>query len=246
MEEIFGDSISRKMYLDHTIAVIVPAYNEEKLIKRTLSTMPEFVDRIIVVDDHSRDFTSTIVKNLALHDCRITLIQHNTNQGVGAAISTGYAQVLKEDMDITAVMAGDNQMDPNDLETILQPIIDGCADYVKGNRFVIPVIRYFGGLVLGWLTSLATGYKIKDSQTGYTAITKDILRRLPLDEIYPSYGMPNDLLIKLAAIHPQPQIEQVNINPIYGNGAVSGIRISKVILPILGILRRGIWQRILR
>lgn len=123
------------MYKDKTICVVVPAYNEEKLIGNVIETMPEFVDRIVIVDDKSRDKTVEIVKGyLEKSEERLVLIQHEKNQGVGGAIVTGYKWARDSKMEITAVMAGDVQMDPDDLSGLLDPIIEGETDYTKGNR----------------------------------------------------------------------------------------------------------------
>jgi len=117
------------MYLQKTIGVVVPSYNEEKLIAKTVRSIPSLVDNIIVVDDSSNDRTAEIVKKVAEEDRRITLIEHEVNQGVGGAIITGYKKAIELNIDITAVMAGDGQMDPNDLTNILEPVANGVVDY---------------------------------------------------------------------------------------------------------------------
>jgi glycosyltransferase involved in cell wall biosynthesis len=121
------------VYEGKTIAVVVPAHNEEKLIGQVLDTMPDFVDCIIVVDDASTDCTSDIVASYRrrLTD-RLVLVRHTHNQGVGAAIVTGYKQALLKHSDVVAVMAGDGQMDPDDLVRLVTPIVRGEAEYVKG------------------------------------------------------------------------------------------------------------------
>ena len=122
------------MYEGKTIAVFVPAHNEEKLIGQVLDTIPDFVDLIIVVDDASTDCTPDIVASYhtRLAD-RLVLVRHSRNQGVGAAIVTGYKQALLKHSDVVAVMAGDGQMDPDDLVRLVTPIVRGEAEYVKGN-----------------------------------------------------------------------------------------------------------------
>jgi len=131
------------MYRDHTpatgsgqrIAVVVPAYNEEALIGRVIETMPEWVERIVVVDDASRDGTAEAVRRcLPLMGERLHLIRHETNQGVGGAIASGYEWCRDHGVDVAVVMAGDAQMDPADLPALLDPVISGEADYAKGNR----------------------------------------------------------------------------------------------------------------
>ena len=193
------------IYKDHSIAVIVPAYNEEKLIGKTLSEIPQYIDKIYVIDDCSTDKTSEIVKEFQKKDPRIALIRNGENKGVGAAIVTGYKKALKDKEDIAVVMAGDNQMDPKQLPNLLNPIIEGKADYTKGNRLLSPEYRKgmskwrsFGNSILTFLTKIASGYwHLMDPQNGYTAISKKVLERIDLDSIYPWYGYCNDLLVKL-------------------------------------------------
>ena len=126
------------MYKERTIAVVVPAYNEERLISQVIKTMPEFVDHIIVVDDCSRDKTIEVVKGFfpEMED-RLHLIEHPTNQGVGGAIANGYKWSRDHEIDITAVMAGDAQMNPDDLPRLIKPIVKNTADNTKGNRLFI-------------------------------------------------------------------------------------------------------------
>jgi len=216
------------MYLKKTIAVVVPAYNEEKLIARTLKEIPDLVDKMIVVDDASTDNTARIVKELAENDQRIQLIQHEENQGVGGAIVTGYKKARDLEIDATVVMAGDAQMDPNDLIRIIEPVADGSADYTKGNRLfygdswnMIPHYRYLGNSFLSLMTKISSGYwHIADSQSGYTAISLIALQRVNLDKIYKRYGMPNDLLIKLN--QHDFRVRDVHVRPVYNVGEKSG------------------------
>nr|MBA2384768.1 glycosyltransferase family 2 protein [Actinomycetota bacterium] len=141
------------------VAVVVPAHDEEKLIETTLRGVPAFVDRIYVVDDASRDGTSDRARALAAADSRFEVIAHDRNQGVGGAIVTGYRRALEERIDVTCVMAADNQMDPADLEAIAGPVARGDVEYAKANRVVtgqawllIPRHRYLGNAVLSLLT----------------------------------------------------------------------------------------------
>ncbi|HEY9247224.1 MAG TPA: glycosyltransferase family 2 protein, partial [Candidatus Methanoperedens sp.] len=116
------------------ISVVVPAYNEELLIEETIRGIPEYVKRIYVIDDGSTDRTPDILKGIT--DTRVVSVRHERNRGVGAAIVTGYKLALEDGVDIVAVMAGDNQMDPEQLPRLLKPIIEGRADYTKGNRLI--------------------------------------------------------------------------------------------------------------
>lgn len=232
------------------IGVVVPAYNEEKLIGRVIETMPFYVDRILVIDDCSRDRTVEVVRSYVKSSPdRVTLVQHDQNRGVGGAILTGYKAALKEEIDVTVVMAGDAQMDPNDLDRLIALVVKGEVDYSKGNRLfrgesweMIPHYRYLGNSVLSLLTKIASGYwHVADSQCGYTAISKTALARLNLDRIYTRYGFPNDLLIDLN-IH-NFRVADISVRPVYNIGEKSGIRLRKVIPTISWLLFKGFFRR---
>jgi glycosyltransferase involved in cell wall biosynthesis len=229
------------------VAVVVPAQNEEKLVAETIRGIPDFVDRIYVVDDLSTDGTVAAVQALA--DPRVELIEHERNLGVGGAILSGYHRALAERVDVTAVMAADAQMDPEDLETLVRPVARGEVDYAKANRLftgqawdVIPRYRYLGNAVLSLLTKIASGYwQIADSQSGYTAISLQYLELLDLDRIYPRYGFPNDLLVHLNVWN--ARVRDYPSRPIYGVGERSGIRLRKVVPAISWLLLKGFFWR---
>src|SRR5213076_2338736 len=152
------------------VAVVVPAHDEEQLIVATLQGIPGFVDRVYVVDDASSDATADRARSV--EDSRVEVIVHDRNRGVGAAIVTGYKRALADGVDATAVMAGDNQMDPDELEELSLPVVRGELDYAKANRLftgsawtLIPRSRYVGNAVLSFLTKIASGYwHVADSQ----------------------------------------------------------------------------------
>jgi glycosyltransferase involved in cell wall biosynthesis len=177
------------------------------------------------------------------------LIRHERNEGVGAAIVTGYKRTRDEGLDVTAVMAGDNQMDPADLETLVVPVARGEVDYAKANRLftgqawdLIPRTRYLGNAVLSLLTKIASGYwHVADSQTGYTAISLEYLRLLDLDRIYKGYGMPNDMLVHLNIWN--ARVRDFPSRPIYNVGERSGIRLRKVVPRISWLLMKGFFFR---
>ena len=231
-----------------TVAVVVPAYDEVALIAETIAGIPKFVDRIIVVDDASRDGTAE--KALSFGDPQIEVIVHERNRGVGAAIVSGYKQALAGRVDVTAVMAGDNQMDPDELAGILEPVLLGEVDYAKANRLIsgrawelIPRSRYLGNAVLSLLTKIASGYwHVADSQAGYTAISLAMLERLDLDRVYTRYGFPNDLLVHLNVVN--ARVRDIPSRPIYNVGERSGIRIRKVVPRISWLLLKGFFWRL--
>jgi glycosyltransferase involved in cell wall biosynthesis len=238
------------VHKEKTVAVVVPAYNEEKLIAKTIMSIPDLVDKIIVVNDASTDRTTEIVKDLYSENSRLQIMEHEVNQGVGGAIATGYKKARDLEMDITVVMAGDAQMDPKDFINIIKPIAEGKVDYTKGNRLfygdawnMIPHYRYLGNSFLSLLTKIASGYwHIADSQSGYTAISLVALKRLDLDKIYKRYGMPNDLLINLNKY--DFRVKDVHVRPVYNVGEKSGIKLIEVIPKITWILFKGFWQRL--
>lgn len=239
------------MFKDKSICVVVPAYNESTQIDKVLSTMPDFVDAVVVVDDASKDDTVGIVRRYQDKMGLVEVIQHETNKGVGAAISTGYIWARDKAYDVTAVMAGDGQMDPRELSKVIDPVVTGSADYVKGNRLfygdawnMIPHYRYLGNSFLSLMTKVASGYwHIADSQSGYTAISLIALKRINLEKIYGDYGMPNDLLIKLNQY--DFRVCDVHIKPVYNIGEKSGIKLMRVIPRIAWLLFKGFWRRLI-
>jgi len=221
------------MYRKKTVAVVVPAYNEEKLIGRVMDAMPDFVDWVVVVDDCSSDDTAKKVREYiakAEWKNKLFLIRHEDNQGVGGAIGSGYKWARDKGADIAVVMAGDAQMDPDDLPALLNPVIEDGVDYTKGNRLftgnawkIIPRWRYLGNSALSLLTKIASGYwHIADSQSGYTALTKKALNTVNLDNIYSSYGMPNHFLVQLNIYN--MRVRDVPVRPVYNIGEKSGIK----------------------
>ena len=235
------------MYEGKTVAVVVPAYEEERLVGATVRGVPAFVDRIIVVDDASRDATAA---RAAEADPRVEVIRHERNLGVGAAIVTGYERARDEAIDVTCVMAADNQMDPADLETLVRAVASGECDYAKANRLftgqawqIIPRTRYIGNAILSFLTKIASGYwHVADSQSGYAAVSLETLRLLDLDCLYSRYGFPNDLLVHLNVWN--RRVRDYPSRPIYGVGERSGIRLRRVVPAISWLLLKGFFWRL--
>jgi glycosyltransferase involved in cell wall biosynthesis len=230
------------------VAVVVPAYDEERLVGETLRGIPGFVDRVYVVDDASSDGTVAAAEGLG--DERVAVLRHERNRGVGAAIATGYRKAREDEIDVTCVMAADNQMDPSELEALAAPVALGAVEYAKANRLVtgeawtvIPRTRYLGNAVLSLLTKIASGYwHVADSQAGYTALSLDALRRLDLDKLYPRYGFPNDMLVHLNVQN--ARVRDVPSRPIYDVGERSGIRLRAVVPRISWLLFKGFWWRL--
>lgn len=237
------------MFEGSSIAVVVPCYREETQIRGVIETMPSFVDRIIVVDDRSPDSTADVVRDCMRTHRNVELLVHEENRGVGAGIATGYKRALELGMDVAVVMAGDGQMPPGELADIVRPVTSGQADYAKANRLVvqdawatIPRGRFLGNAMLSFLTKIASGYyQVADSQTGYTAISAPTLRRLDLDAMYPRYGYPNDMLVRLNVL--RARVVDVASVPVYDVGEVSGLKIRRVLFTMSWLLlKRFVWR----
>ncbi len=270
------------MYRDHTIGVVVPAYNEEGFVGEVIDTMPEYVDRMYVIDDCSTDGTWDEIQRYAerenaeavtVHydedavqgesepvatdggtvtsqafDRRVVPIQHEENRGVGGAIKTGYLRAIEDGIDITAVMGGDGQMDPDILYKFLDPIVEDEADYTKGNRLLYKEFRegmskwrFFGNSILTFLTKIASGYwKTMDPQNGYTAISQYALENTGIEDMYEYYGYCNDLLVKLNA--KGMRVADVAMPAVYGDEE-SSIKYSSYIRKVSGMLLQNfLWR----
>ena len=235
------------MYKNMRVAVVVPAHNEEKLIGRTIRAVPEFVDFVVVVDDASTDATAKRAREV--EDPRLTLIERQVNAGVGGAIMDGHKQALELGADVNVVMAGDAQMDPDYLPSLLDPIADEGYGFTKANRFYsrqalvgMPAIRIFGSIMLSFATKLASGYwNLFDPQNGYTAITRQALRQIDPDRVARSYSFENDLLIWLGIAN--VRAKDVPVPAVYGE-EVSGMRLFRVVPELSRLLFVGFWRRI--
>jgi glycosyltransferase involved in cell wall biosynthesis len=237
------------VYKDHKIAAVVPAYNESKLIGKTILTMPDFVDLIVVVNDKSTDDTSEQAR--AVGDPRVVVIDHEVNTGVGGAIMDGHSRALELGADINVVMAGDAQMDPAFLPELLDPICEQGYEFTKANRFYtrmtftkMPFMRLAGSIGLSFATKAASGYwNLFDPQNGYTAVSRTALNRIPAEKISRGFAFENDLLIWLNIAN--VRAKDVPVPAVYGE-EVSSMRIHRVIVPIGGLLIRGFWRRMFR
>jgi glycosyltransferase involved in cell wall biosynthesis len=238
----------RAMFRGARIAVVVPAHNEARLVARTIRGVPGWVDHVVVVDDASTD--ATFSRARAEGDHRTMVVQHDENLGVGAAIATGYRLAFALGADVAVVMAGDNQMDPADLERLIEPVVSGTADYAKGDRLswpgarkLMPLGRFLGCHAFTWLTRACTGLGVSDSQCGYTAISRRASDRIDLDGLFPRYGYPNDLLGRLADA--SLVVRDVPVRPVYGD-EVSGLGLRHAVFVIPMVLLRVVLRRVAR
>jgi glycosyltransferase involved in cell wall biosynthesis len=233
------------VYRGRKVAVVLPAYNVELHIEEALASLPSWVDAAVVVDDGSSDGSIRCARRAA--GPPLSLVIHKENQGVGAAIASGYREAVGLGAELMVVMAGDGQMDPHDLPRLLDPLVDGQADYVKGNRFqhadiwrAMPKARIVGNILLSLMTKISSGYwRVFDSQCGYTAISRPALEAIEY-RLYPRYGYPNDILGRLRVVG--ARLAQVPVRPIY-QGQESGITLATVFYPIFFLLLRSwIWR----
>ncbi len=235
------------MYDGQRIAVVVPAYQEERLIAETLRGIPDFVDDVVVVDDCSADGTSEAARSVP--DERIEVVRLESNQGVGGAIITGHKRAMERGADIMVVMAGDNQMDPEELPRLLAPIVIDGYGFTKGNRFYatggtggMPAHRVVGNMLMTFLNKASSGYwNIVDPQNGYTAVTRESLQMVPLDRVARRYQFENDLLVWLNIAN--VRATDVNIPARYGS-EVSTIRLSTEVPRIFWQMFIGFWRRV--
>lgn len=236
------------MYKGKKIGVVVPAYNEERFIASVINAMPDYVDRIYVVNDASIDRTPEVATNLSKRIKKVIVINRDNRGGVGAAIISGHKRALHDEIDVVAVMAGDGQMDPAILSDIIDPVVDGKADYSKGDRLShsehkkeMPAWRAFGNFLLTGLTRIASGYwHISDPQNGYTAISAETLKKLDLGKIERGFAFENDMLVKLNVV--RAKVVDVPHAAIY-RGQQSKIRYSSFILKTSWLLLKDcLWR----
>jgi glycosyltransferase involved in cell wall biosynthesis len=239
------------LYKELRVNVVVPAFNEEALILGVLNGMPDFIDQIIVIDDCSTDDTNELVTEALAKDSRIRLLTHSKNLGLGQTLIDGYLASLETDAEITVVMAGDDQMDPNDLPGMLDTLINGKYDYVKGNRLLhanvssMPRYRYLGNSLLTLLTKFATGYyALMDPQCGYTAIRNNALAKIPIEKMTQGYGYNADILTMLNI--QQFAVADCEVRPVYGEEK-SNIKvwsyIPKIVVLLTKLFIRRLWWR---
>ena len=235
-----------EMYKQYRIGVVVPAYNVEKLLKSTIEELPAFVDRVYVVDDGSSDNTADIAN--ALCNSKVSLIQHSRNKGPGATVSTGCQAALTDGMDVIVKLDGDGQMPPEQMENLVMPIIEGKADYTKGDRLSnpdyrrgMPKFRLFGNILLTWLTRIASGYwHVNDTQNGFVAMSKRVLESINIETIYCYYGYLNDILVRLNVRN--FRVQDVPMPAKYG-AEKSSIQLKHYIVKVsFLLLTRWVWR----
>ena len=215
------------------IAVVIPCYRVVNNVLGVISAIGPEVSRIYVVDDCCPDGSGDFVEKNC-NDERVVVIHHHENQGVGGAVITGYLAAIDDGMEVIVKLDGDGQMDPGLMPGFISPILEGEADYTKGNRFyyleelgAMPKMRLIGNAALSFLSKISTGYwDLFDPTNGYTAIHRDVARQLPLDKISRRYFFESDMLFRLNTLH--AVVVDIPMNARYGN-EVSNLKISRVI-----------------
>jgi dolichol-phosphate mannosyltransferase len=225
-------SIMRPTETSPRVAVVIPAYRVSRHILDVLAQIGDEVQRIYVVDDACPEHSGDLVCN-DCSDPRVTVLRHDVNGGVGAAVMTGYRAALADNADIIVKVDGDGQMDPALVANFVMPISSGQADYSKGNRFFdlegleqMPRARLVGNAILSFMNKVSSGYwDIFDPTNGYTAIHANVLRRLPLDKIDRRYLFETDMLFRLSVM--RAVVWDVPMQARYGD-EVSSMKIPTV------------------
>lgn len=237
------------MYRNLHVAAILPCYNEEKLVTKTIDTLPDFVDYIVAVDDTSKDKTWEKIQAAAKKNKRVVPVHHDVNTGIGGAYLTGYKTALEKGADLIFTMAGDAQCNQDYMSNMADTLLDENLDYVKANRFVhleelkqMPAFRRIGNTVITILTKFASGYySIFDSQNGYGVFKRKTLENMPLEHIGRRYDYENTLLITLSIM--SAKIKDEPVPAIYGDEE-STIPVFKTTMRALKVVWKGFWHRI--
>ncbi|QIO24580.1 glycosyltransferase family 2 protein [Haloarcula sp. JP-L23] len=239
------------MYRGQTVGVVLPAYNEAEHIGSVIESLPAFVDRVYAIDDCSTDETWDVIREYATVSEQsnqrvaavseaateevmvpdghggefpeVVPVQHTVNQGAGGTLKTGYLLAARDEMDATVTIDADGQMDPDQMDRLLDPLVEGRAGFSKGNRLAdsdaaggMPPFRLLGNWLLTLMMKPASGYwRLRDPQNGYTAISKEALESVDIEAIPDDHDYPNDLLARLNAAG--VRVADVPMEAIYGD-----------------------------
>lgn len=238
------------MWKESKITIVIPCYKVAAHIESTVSSLPEWVDHLILVNDCSTDNTLEILNRIASSNPKATVLSHSVNKGVGGAMITGFKHALTSDTDIIVKMDGDGQMDPECLPALLQPLCDHTADFAKGNRFndfealkSMPTSRRIGNLGLSFLIKAASGYwEVFDPSNGFIAIERHTLKRIDLSKLAPRYFFESSMLIEL--YYAGARIQDVPMAAIYGE-EVSNLSVTKTLFGFPPKLLKALFRRIM-
>lgn len=216
------------------IAVVIPCYRVHDQILSVLQSIGPECAAIYVVDDACPEGTGKQVREQC-QDPRVRVCFHDTNQGVGAAVMTGYRAALKDGATVLVKVDGDGQMDPAEIPTLVAPIVQGEVDYAKGNRFFnlaglsrMPLVRIVGNAALSFITKFSSGYwDVFDPTNGYTAIHREVAERLPFERLAPGYFFESDMLYQLGLL--RAVVRDVPIDARYGH-ETSSLNLGRAIV----------------
>ena len=223
--------------MNKKVAVIIPSYKVKNFILDVINRIGSEVQLIYVIDDKCPEESGKYVEEICI-DPRVRVIYNEVNLGVGGAVMNGYKAALEDDCDIMVKIDGDGQMDPQLINRFISPIIEGEADYTKGNRFYdielvkdMPAIRLFGNSILSFMNKFSSGYyEIFDPTNGYTAISSTAANLLPFGKIASRYFFESDMLFRLNLIG--AKVIDIPMKAIYGD-ETSNLHISKILFPFL-------------
>lgn len=221
------------MISNKKISVVIPVYNVGETIINFLSKIPDYVDKIYLIDDCCPLGTGEIAKKSSLSPSKLTIIFNKKNLGVGGAVKVGYEKCLSDKSDVVIKIDGDNQMDPAQIEKLVEPILSMNIDYCKGNRFLkmleienYPSIRFYGNIFLSFMSKLSSGYwDIYDPVNGFTAINSNVLKKLNFDKIDDGYYFESDMLFSLYLL--KAKVKDIPVNIKYFKNSIQNMNIMK-------------------
>ena len=221
------------MISNKKISVVIPVYNVGETIINFLSKIPDYVDKIYLIDDCCPLGTGEIAKKSSLSPSKLTIIFNKKNLGVGGAVKVGYEKCLLDNSDVVVKIDGDNQMDPNQIEKLVDPILSRNIDYSKGNRFLnmleienYPSIRFYGNIFLSFMSKLSSGYwDIYDPVNGFTAIKSSVLKKLNFNKIDDGYYFESDMLFNLYLL--KGKVKDIPVNIKYFKNSIKNMNIIK-------------------
>jgi glycosyltransferase involved in cell wall biosynthesis len=229
--------------------VVIPSYRAASTVLPVIAGIGPEIALIVVVDDGCPQHTGIAV---ATHcaDPRVVVLMHDANRGVGAAFLTGMGYAIAAGAEIIVKIDADGQMDPADVATLMQPIIGGQADYVKGDRFFfltgaasMPSVRLCGNLVLSFMAKFSTGYwTVMDPTNGFFAIHARVAELLDDERIAKRFFFESDLLFHLGLI--RARVVEFPMRARYGD-EMSNLRVSRQLVPFLKGHTRNALRRIL-
>lgn len=231
------------------IAVIIPSYKVKRHILGVIARLGPEVERVYVVDDKCPEGSGDFVA-AECSDRRVTIVRNAVNQGVGGAVIAGYRAAIADGMDILVKVDGDGQMDGALIPDLIAPILQGAADYTKGNRFYspealegMPSVRIIGNAGLSFLTKMSSGYwDILDPTNGFTAIHARVADVLPLDKVAKRYFFESDLLFRLNTV--RAVVVDIPMVSYYGD-ETSNLDAGRMLAPFFFKNLSNTWKRII-